>query len=206
MNIKKYYEVEGYKASSEVGNAFVYGLDNAIKVSGYPMQTEINNTNISNKDISRAVKLANTKIGEGHDNFLNGVIVQFDLTFSNKAWVEFQRYHFFDFISSQSTMHRLRQFEIKNQFNQHVDKRIIDVVIELQNKYNNSKKEEDLLNLLYSNPSGFKLTAGVTTNYRQLKTIYKQRKNHRLEEWQEFCEWVEKLPSFKRLILIENEA
>ena len=48
--------------------------------------------------------------------------------------------------------------------------------------------------MLYSNPAGFRLTAGMTTNYRQLKTIYGQRKNHRLPEWREFCKWIEQLP------------
>ena len=41
------------------------------------------------------------------------------------------------------------------------------------------------------------------TNYQQLKTIYKQRRNHRLTEWQEFCDWIETLPMFKELVLDE---
>ena len=52
-----------------------------------------------------------------------------------------------------------------------------------------------------TNPCGFKLTAGMTTNYRQLKTIYAQRRTHRLPEWREFCAWVETLPMAKELIL-----
>ena len=61
--------------------------------------------------------------------------------------------------------------------------------------------KQKYLEILYSNPCGFKLTARMTTNYRQLKTIYYQRKNHRLPEWRVFCEWVETLPYFKELIL-----
>ena len=57
-----------------------------------------------------------------------------------------------------------------------------------------AKDKEDYLRLLYSNPCGFKLTARLTTNYRCLKTIYSQRKNHRLPEWREFCKWIETLP------------
>lgn len=41
---------------------------------------------------------------------------------------------------------------------------------------------------------GLRLTARITTNYRQLKTIYQQRKNHRLPEWRAFCAWIETLP------------
>ena len=62
-------------------------------------------------------------------------------------------------------------------------------------------KKRRYLEILYSNPCGFKLTAGMTTNYRQLKTIYHQRKTHRLPEWREFCAWVETLPMFKELCL-----
>ena len=54
---------------------------------------------------------------------------------------------------------------------------------------------EKYLEILYSNPAGFKLTARMTTNYRQLKTIYAQRRTHRLPEWRAFCEWIETLPN-----------
>ena len=57
------------------------------------------------------------------------------------------------------------------------------------------KKRKMYLGILYSNPCGFQLTAGMTTNYRQLKTIYHQRKNHRLPEWKLFCSWIETLPN-----------
>ena len=60
--------------------------------------------------------------------------------------------------------------------------------------YNNNPTSEKYLEILYSNPCGFKLTARMTTNYRQLKTIYSQRKSHRLPEWRDFCKWIETLP------------
>ena len=68
-------------------------------------------------------------------------------------------------------------------------------------RYNETKDPEDYLRILYSNPCGFRLTAGMTTNYRQLKTIYAQRKNHRLPEWREFCHWIERLPMAEKLIV-----
>jgi hypothetical protein len=138
--------------------------------------------------------LGNAKIGSGHDNFLNGIIVQFDLTFSNKAWVEAERYHFLDFVSSQSTMHRIAEFDLENQYTEYTDRRVVEIVKELRDRYEQTHDPEDYLRLLMSNPCGFKLTAGMTTNYRQLKTIYSQRKVHRLPEWREFCRWIELLP------------
>lgn len=53
---------------------------------------------------------------------------------------------------------------------------------------------ERYLQILYSNPCGFRITARMTTNYRQLKTIYLQRRTHRLPEWRAFCGWIETLP------------
>ena len=50
------------------------------------------------------------------------------------------------------------------------------------------------LEILYSNPAGFKITARMTTNYRCLRNIYIQRKDHRLLEWRVFCNWITTLP------------
>ena len=66
--------------------------------------------------------------------------------------------------------------------------------------YNSDPTAENYLRVLYNIPVGFRLTARMTTNYRQLKTIYQQRRTHRLPEWRTFCEWIELLPYAKELI------
>ena len=187
----------------KIENVKIYDFDESIKASKYPMaiDTDYCNTNIT----STAIKLAQCDKGEGHDNFLNGIRVAFDLTFSNKAWIEMERYHFIDFVSSQSTMHRIAKFDLSKQYNKYVDKRIINIMNELKDKYNQTKDKEDYLKLLYSNPCGFELTARMTTNYRQLKTIYSQRKNHTLPEWRSFCKWIENLPKAKELIIGDDK-
>lgn len=188
------YNVADYGA---ITNTKVYGLDESIKRAKYPMAVNVDDLNT---DITRGIiALATSEKGEGHDNWLNGVVVQFDLEYTVKAWTEAERYHFLDFVSSQSTMHRIAKFDLDNQYSEYTDKRTIEVVKELVAKYNETKDLEDYLRILYSNPCGFKLIAGMTTNYRQLKTIYAQRKNHRLPEWREFCKWIETLPK-SRLI------
>jgi len=175
-----------------VTNTKVYGLDESIIRAKYPMSVDISKLN---SDVTKGVlALARCEKGTGHDNWLNGVLVQFDLTYTVKAWTEAERYHFLDFVSSQSTMHRIAQFDLDKQYDSHVDPRIIAIVKELADKYNETKDPEDYLRLLMSNPCGFQLTAGMTTNYRQLKTIYAQRRTHRLPEWREFCAWIETLP------------
>lgn len=210
-------EVEGL-----VENVCLYDVKESIRASKYPMSVDINKLN---DDVTKTVKkLASTDVGSGDDNFLNGFRIAFDLTFSNKAWVEMERYHFMDFVSSQSTMHKITKFELKSQCNKYVDSRIIDIVQEYINEYNRlsnldnvnltekvAKNRADImkelyLTILYNIPSGFQLTARMTTNYRQLKTIYFQRRNHRLPEWREFCRWIEQLPYFKEWVLSEEQG
>lgn len=180
----------------KIENVSIYGVNESINASGYPMKVEkiqVHKTP-EESDLVRMCNLAGTPIGSGHDQALTGIIVQFDLTFSNKAWVELQRYHFIDFVSSQSTMHRISKFDLSKQYNEFVDERIIAIMEELKDSYNQTHNPNDYLKLLYSNPAGFQLTARMTTNFRQLKTIYEQRKYHRLPEWREFCEWIKNLP------------
>ena len=185
----------------KIENVKVYGIEDAVRYSKYPMLT---NTENADSQITQTTKrLGSCATGTGHDNFLNGIIVQFELTFSIKAWTEAERYHFLDFISSQSTMHRIAQFGIKNQCNKYVSPDIIAVLEKLKKQYIGSGSNKDYLKLLYNIPVGFELSAGMTTNYRQLKTILQQRENHRLPEWREFCKWIRSLPRFEELCVRE---
>lgn len=175
-----------------VDNCKVFGLEDSIKASKYPMSVDLEKLNCDITAQTR--KLASCQTGTGHDQFLTGIVVQFDLTLSIKCWVEAQRYHFLDFVSSQSTMHRIAKMDIINNCNGYVTREAIDNLLVLTRQYNDEPTAENYLKVLYNIPTGFELTARMTTNYRQLKTIYQQRKNHRLPEWRSFCEWIEELP------------
>lgn len=201
-----------------VSDCHVYDLDESVRASKYPMAVDHNKTNSEITD--RTKSLGRTGMGEGHDNFLSGIVVNFDLTITNKMWVEAERYHFFQIVSSQSTMHRISKIgENRNNFDSHVDTRTLSILNEKIAEYNrlvslappddlNVRQERDellkeaYLDILMNVPAGLKLTARISTNYRQLKTIYYQRKNHRLPEWIKFCNWMEtELPHFKELCL-----
>lgn len=206
-----------------VSNVKIYDLEESIIASGYPMRTKAEMRPIEDKDIQRGVRLVNaTKTGNtAHHQFLTGIRVNFDLCFTNKAWVEAERYRFLEFVSSQSTMHRITKFDLDQQYIEYVDKRIIDIMREKVNDYNNlisriealDPEDENLRNqlqeeakrryleILYSNPAGFRLTARMTTNYRCLRNIYKQRHDHRLPEWRAFCDWIETLPYAREFLV-----
>ena len=187
----------------KIENVKIYDMEESFKASKYPMSVDTDKVN--GEITPRIINLANTPKGEGHDQFLTGIRIAFDLTCSNKMWVEAERYRFLEFVSSQSTMHRISKFDLSEQYNEYVDERIIKIMNELKESYNKTNNPDDYLRLLYSNPCGFKLTARLTTNYRCLKTIYSQRKTHRLPEWVEFTKWVETLP-YSELIIGREET
>lgn len=194
-----------------VSNVRVYGLDEAIRAAKYPKAVELDGLTA---DLTDGIKACSTcPTGTGHDSFLKGIIVQFDLTLSEKAWPEAQRYHWLDFVSSCSTMHKLQNMKPKDCCNRYVDPRAIDILQEKIDRYNwlvamNKKPEYNInpdeikearLEMLYNLPSGFELTAAMTTSYLQLKTIYQQRKNHALPDWTYVTDWIATLPRFLEL-------
>ncbi|MCF8009444.1 MAG: hypothetical protein K9K32_06730 [Halanaerobiales bacterium] len=193
----------------KINKTKISGMKGSVMASGYPMNTDVG---IAGFNIQRANKLANNPPGTGHNCFLKGIIVQADITAPQYFWLEFQRYHFADIVSSQSKMHRITKMDVPEQCNKYVSKRIIDELERIIEMYNEHVRESDkylkwqtkqeikqerdeLFQEVVSNcPMGLQLTARITTNYLQLKTIYLQRRPHRLEEWQIFCDWIEKLP------------
>lgn len=194
----------------KIENTQVYGYERAIKASGNPMRTVIETSDIDEKDVARAVRLGTTKQGAGHDNFLKGILVQLDVTAPLYWWKQAQRYHWFDFISSQSTMHCLLKFDIRTQCVDETDDRVIKVLEELVAEYNalpefDESKKAKWRTLVATLPCGFCLGATMTTNYQQLKTMYYQRRTHKLEEWKIFCAWCESLPGFTELTTVRKK-
>ena len=208
--------------SEVISNVKIYDLDECLVAAGYPMRTVAEQHPVTEQDKNRGLNLVKaTKDGNtAHSQFLTGIRVNFDLTCSNKMWVEAERYRFLEFVSSQSTMHRITKFDLDQAYNGYVDKRIIEIMKEKVKEYNafievreaakgypeivaelNRILKEMYLEILYSNPAGFTLTARMTTNYRCLRNIYKQRKDHRLPEWREFCKWIETLPYAEEFLI-----
>ena len=97
-------------------------------------------------------------------------------------------------------MHRITKFDLDKAYCSYTDPYMIERMKVLVEDYNNDPTPENYLRVLYSNPAGFTYTMRITTNYRQLKTIYRQRRTHRLKEWVEFCQWIESLPESHLII------
>ena len=153
----------------------------------------------------RAVKLVQaSKAGEVkcHDNFLVGIRVSFDMKYPNYFTPEFQRYHFADIVTSSSKMHRLAKMDMDACFNEYVCVGAKEMMKELLAQYNKDNTYENYMRLLSNCPLGIELFMRVSTNYKQLQTIYYQRRNHRLrEDWGAFCKMIESLPFAHQLII-----
>lgn len=190
------------KNNNVVSNVEVFGLERSFKESKYPMSVA---TEECRGEYTKTIeRLAKSPKGSAHDNFPKGILVRFDLTFTVKAWTEAERYHWFEIVSSQSTMHRISEMNYDECMIEYVTENTVNEMKRLLETYNENPASENYLMLLYNCPVGIKLTAGMSTNYQQLKTIYAQRKNHKLPEWRAFCEWIKTLP-YSELITGDGE-
>lgn len=203
----------------KIDNFKVYDLPESIAAARLPMNPEYDteefendtfglNLNVcgsgtiqKNPIFQRAAKLAVNPPGTGHNNFLSGILVAANVTASNAWWLQFGRYHFAQIVSSQSKMHRIRQMLSDGKFP------FFGGAADLFRAFQKVVEDKDCSDegLIMQTPLGLQLTARITTNYLQLKTIYRQRRKHKLTEWQEFCDWIEDLPFAGHFICAEPE-
>ena len=220
----------------EFSNVKVYDLRESIISCRDAMRLEAPDYNSEeefNKGLDRAKKLVNASKNDNnvkcHDNFLTGIRVSFDMKYTQYISKQFQRYHWFDYVSSSSLMHRITKMDFSKCCNKYVSQASIDEVTKWVNVYNNilnNHIEEYVFDtgkekfhtyaykdtiytafmLVISNcPMGTELFVRVSTNYKQLQTIYYQRKHHKLhEDYNAFIDMVKSLPYAKELILSED--
>ena len=219
-----------------ISNARVYGMSESIIASGYPMSTEycedMSEYDLKDSDIMRGSKLGNAAPGSGHDCYLKGIQLQFDLQAPEYIWRQLDRYHFIDYVSSQSKMHRILKFDMDEICNKYVTKETIDNLNSYIGLYNNfddyvklyevagtkptiklrngeviEYTKENIFRIIIANcPCGLMLTARMTTNYLQLKSIINQRSNHKMQEWRYITEWMKTLPLVNKIVMKKEEV
>ena len=171
--------------------------------------------NIGSNDLDLMKRLRNA--GTDHRKFMRMITVYVDITAPLYWWKEFDTYKVGTVANSCSTMHKIhaKEFTLDDFSTEHLCKSNIevleDLVLELEywrDKFVNydeyckvvpefremySKKDcwWQLIQLL---PSSYNQRRTVMLNYEVLANIYKSRRNHKLDEWHVFCEWIENLP------------
>jgi hypothetical protein len=141
--------------------------------------------------------LGRATAGSGHDCFLKGITVRAKITADHSFWIQWQRYHFQDVVSSTSKMHTILNGDV--QFESGTDILMITRWLELRKQCIEDNTPATFQQLIMSTPMGMMLTAEIVTNYLQLKTTYAQRKTHKMQSWHEYCTWIEGLSEFIEL-------
>ena len=154
----------------------------------------------------RGKALGLVKPGSGHNSMFKGVTFNMVIDFPLYWLKEYQRYHFTDIISSQSTMHKILEFNLDDMFTDEVDPRAIEIIKDLKEQYNleqdKDKKKVIWRRLINTLPDGFHMSMGITMNYLQAISIVGQRKNHKLSEWRDdFVPFLLDLPLFKTFMI-----
>ena len=170
---------------------------------------------IGDNDYDLMTRLRNA--GTDHRKFMRMITVYVDITAPLYWWKEFDTYKVGTVANSCSTMHKIhsKEFTLEDFSTEHLCKSNIevleDLILELEywrNKFVNydeyckvvpefremySKKDcwWQMIQLL---PSSYNQRRTVMLNYEVLANIYKSRRNHKLDEWHVFCEWIENLP------------
>ena len=215
---------------TEIKDVKVYDLEECIVASGYAMRTEPYNYLEESCDdnldhhIERCKKLVKASKNSDihcHDNFLTGIRVSFDIKYPQYLSPEMQRYHFYDIVTSMSKMHRLLKMDIDKSCNMYVTQETKDNLKEYIKQYNDvvdfnehtldTKEAREAayrawMRVVSNCPLGLELWMRVSTNYKQLQTIYYQRRHHKLkEDWSAVIKMIEGLPYFESFILGEPE-
>ena len=152
-------------------------------------------------DLGLMKKLAAS--GNDHGKFLRMILVTADLTAPLYWWKEYDTYKVGTVANSCSTTHKIqaKEFTLADFSNEHLEEdnqMILGLVIEQLNAarrvFNTTQDKEEWWQMIQLLPSSYNQKRTVLLNYAVLKNIYHSRKNHKLDEWREFCRWIEGLP------------
>ena len=149
------------------------------------------------------------KAGSSDRKFMRMIHVQADVTAPLYFWKEFSTYKVGTTANSCSTMHTLhkRDLTIDDFSHEHLVSTSLDCLNETIKTINTTRQyfvdmklKGDWWQMIQLLPSSFNQMRTIDLDYETLFSIYHQRKNHKLDEWREFCRWIETLPYMKEFL------
>ena len=157
---------------------------------------------IGKNDLDLMKKLA--KAGSDHRKYMRQIFVSVDITAPIYWWKEFDTYKVGTVANSTSTMHTIhkKEFTMDDFSHEHLwgkakvllEEYIIPTLNDDRECYLESKNKDDWWQMIQLLPSSYNQKRTVTMNYENLVNMYHARKNHKLNEWHEFCDWIKELP------------
>lgn len=168
---------------------------------------------LGKNDLDLMKRLANA--GDDHGKFMRMLPVVADITAPHYWWPEMDQYKIGTCTDSCSKMHTLlaKPFELDDFSYTSLTRDKLEKIIEclnfLRDKYQDDHYKDIKgyiwQSILETLPMGYLQKRTWSANYQTLKHIYHARKNHKLQEWKDFCHWIETLPYAKELIIGEME-
>lgn len=185
------------------------------------LANSVNNFSLGDADHNLMQRLA--KAGTDHRKYMRMMPVYVRITAPLYWWKEFDTYKVGTVANSCSTMHKIqeKEFTLGDFSVEHLEtiarfddddephqpymliKSIIDCLNACRKTYLKTKSKIDWWQMIQLLPSSYNQTRDVMLNYEVLANIYKSRKDHKLDEWREFCKWIEELPYSE--LIIDNE-
>ena len=199
----------------------VMNLENAMRGARNPMNSwarmdsaydEAGNYVLGPNDLDLAKRLR--KAGSDHRKFIRQIFVSVDITAPLYWWKEYDTYKVATVANSTSTMHKIhsKPFSLEDFSHDHMTPgtlaymgTVVEKLEEIRLRYLETKSKEDWYDMIQLLPSSYNQMRTCTFNYETLVNIYHARKNHKLQEWHTFCDWIAGLPYGRELIIAEEE-
>ena len=171
---------------------------------------------VGDNDLALMKKLSNA--GNDHGKFLRMITVSCDITAPQFWWFEFDTYKVGTVRNSCSKMHKIhvKPFNYEDFSHEGIDEvaegfpevktafqTYIDMLEWMRVQFNNTQEKKYWRALIETLPEGYNMKATIYMNYQVLKTQYPSREFHKVNEWREYCKWVDSLPLAKEIILGE---
>ena len=195
----------------------VMNLENAMRGARNPMNSwdrsdsyynEAHEYVLGPNDLGLAMRLR--KAGSDHRKFIRQIFVSVDITAPLYWWKEYDTYKVATVANSTSTMHKIhaKPFELSDFSHEKLTDRglraledLIAVMEQYRTEFIATKDKTAWYNMIQLLPTSYQQMRTCTMNYETLVNIYYARKNHKLEEWHTFCDWIRTLPYADQLIL-----
>ncbi|MBQ7202753.1 MAG: hypothetical protein IJS03_01910 [Eubacterium sp.] len=199
----------------------VMNFDNAVRGARNPMNSwgrydssfdENGNFVFGENDLSLAKRLC--KAGTDHRKFVRMILVSVDVTAPMYWWKEYDTYKVATVANSTSTMHKItsKPFEMSDFSTDHMNEdgikameSIIETLEDLRLRYLETQDKTLWYTIIQLLPTSYNQMRTCTLNYETLCNIYYARRNHKLDEWHTYCDWILDLPYFKELFIQEEE-
>ena len=199
-----------------LSNAVVFGWHSAIMGMRNPMNSWATSDSVFYNDFSCQIgqndldlmeKLI--KAGTEHRKFLRMIHVQMDIEAPLYWWKEFDTYKVGTVANSCSTMHKIhsKEFTVDDFSHEHLDRFSTEVLgwtIKALNgsreDYMKSKSKDDWWQMIQLLPSSYNQRRTIDLNFEVLLKQYRERKNHKLDEWHIYCDWIKEITLLNEII------